>query len=55
MILKGDEINVINKSFNSLYDNIKSNLEFNFCKQFEIKEKMLICKFWKVNFLYITN
>ena len=41
LIFKGDEINVINKSFNSLYDNIKSNLEFNFCKQFEIKEKML--------------
>lgn len=41
LLLKDKELNTINHSFNSLYENIKSNIESNIYKQFEIKEQIL--------------
>jgi hypothetical protein len=42
LILKDNELHLVNNSFNSLFENIKSNIESNLHKQFKNNEQRLI-------------
>jgi hypothetical protein len=41
LLLKNNEINIINNSFNSISENIKSNIESYLQQKFDLKEKIL--------------